>query len=376
MKTTVKLTYMIDALDTDLAGTENQLIKMINGLGGKGFEIRLVCFKDHPWLRKNAPSLACKTEVIELNQFKKPHTYGNCVRLVRFLRSSSPDIVHTFFPMANILGVIAARMAGTKVILSSRRDYGEWMNGRYMMMTRFANRFTTKILANSYKVKELTMEKEGVDSSRIEVFLNGIDTSRFENVRPERALKKSLGIADGNRVVGIVANFRPMKHHTTFLMAAREMLRQRDDVTFLLIGTGPLKEEMERLSRTLGIAESVRFTNSQKDVIPYLSIMDVGVNCSEGEGLSNAIMEYMSAGVPCVVSEAGGNTDLITNGYNGYTFKIDDHKTLASLILELFDDDAKRELFARNALDTIKNKMSLEVILSKYENFYKSLVNA
>ncbi|MFQ5736273.1 MAG: glycosyltransferase, partial [Thermodesulfobacteriota bacterium] len=103
MKDRIKLTYMIDELATDLAGTENQLIKMINGLGRMGFEITLVCFRHRPWLQKNKSSLPCKVVVIELKRFKRPFTYLNYVKLVRFLRSSKPDIVHTFFPAANIL---------------------------------------------------------------------------------------------------------------------------------------------------------------------------------------------------------------------------------------------------------------------------------
>ncbi len=376
MKRNIKITYMIDELATDLAGTENQLIKMINGLSKMGFDIRLVCFKDRPWLQKNASSLACETVVIEINRFKRPFTYLNYMKLVRFLRSSNPDIVHTFFPTANILGVIAARLAGTKAVISSRRDYGEWMNGRYLMMTRFANRFVTKIVANSYKVKELTVEKEGADPSMVEVFLNGIDTVRFANIKRDNAVKKNLKIPADDMIVGIVANFRPMKHHQTFLKAAVEILHKRRDVTFLLIGTGPLKEEMEALAMTLGISDKVRFTSSQDNVLPYLSIMDVGVNCSEGEGLSNAIMEYMSAGVPCVVSDAGGNPDLISNNFNGYTFKIDDHCALASLVLKLLDDEETRMTFTNNARKTIKEKMSLDVILSKYKTFYENLANA
>jgi len=376
MKNPIKLTYMIDELATDLAGTENQLIKMINGLSRMGVEISLVCFKNRPWLQKNASSLPCKIVVIEINRFKKPLTYINCIRLVRFLKSSKPDIVHTFFPTANIFGVIAARVAGVKVILSSRRDYGEWMIGRYLRMTRFANRFATKIITNSYKVRALTVEKEGADPSMVEVFLNGIDTVRFANIKRDISVKEKLNIPADDMVVGIVANFRPMKHHHTFLKAASEILQKRPATSFLLIGTGPLKGEIEALSKALGISGKVHFTSSQNDVRPFLSIMDVGVNCSEGEGLSNAIMEYMSAGVPCVVSEAGGNPDLITNDYNGYMFNVDDYCALASLVLKLLDEKETRATFINNARKTIEEKMSLNVILYKYKVFYENLADA
>jgi glycosyltransferase involved in cell wall biosynthesis len=132
-------------------------------------------------------------------------------------------------------------------------------------------------------VKELTERKELVSGAKVDVIYNGIDTDLFRDIRPRSGVKKTLNIHDRNRVVGIVANFRPMKHHYTFVKAANEILKTRKDVDFLLVGTGQLKEETERLAAELKISGSMHFAGPQQNVIPYLSIMDVGVNCSEGE---------------------------------------------------------------------------------------------
>lgn len=373
MKKKIKLTFIIDTLDTNLAGTENQLIKIINGVDKDRFDVELICFRDAPWLQANKASLDCRTKLFSIARFKKPGTYLNFIELVKYLRSSRPDVVHTFFPVGNIVGVFASRLAGVKAIISSRRDYGEWMSPRYLLFTKLANRFVTKIIANSNPVKELTLEKEKAGEDRLGVIYNGIDLDVYKGIERDKKLKKSLNIPEGNLVVGIVANFRPMKHHYTFIRAADEVLKARKDVTFLLMGGGRLKSEMEKLAGELKISKNLLFLGSQREVLPYLSIMDVGVNCSEGEGLSNAVMEYMCAGVPCVVSQAGGNPDLIQNGVNGYTFAIDDHKALASLLLKLFEDGGVREKFVAEARRKIETEMSLGVILSKYENLYACL---
>lgn len=375
MKKPLKITFMIDILDSNLGGTENQLIKMINGLDKKNFQAELICFDNHPWFEANAKTLDCRSKVIAINRFKKAYTYINFLRLIAHLREEKPDVVHTFFPAGNTLGVFAARLAGVKNIVSSRRDYGEWMQGPYLFATKVANRFVEKIIANSNMVKELTERKELVSGVKVDVIYNGIDTDLFRDIRPDLGLKKRLQIPEGNKVVGIVANFRPMKHHYTFVKAANEILKTRKDVDFILVGTGQLMEETERLAAELKISGSMRFVGPQKNVIPYLSIMDVGVNCSEGEGLSNAIMEYMAAGVPAVVSNAGGNPDLITHNVNGYVFDLDDHGALASLILKLLDDKATSERFVRNALEKVREEMSLHAMLAKYEGFYKRLAN-
>lgn len=374
MKRPIKITYMIDVLDTDLAGTENQLIKMINGLDRNKFEINLLCLGTHPWVEANRDSLKCKIDIIEMNKFKKPSTYLNFIRLVRFFKDTRPDIVHTFFPVCNVIGVLAARIAGVGCILSSRRDYGEWMSSHYLRATRFANRFLTGIVANSTQVRDLTIEKEGFNGDRIKVIYNGINTEKFGNIRYDNELKRDLGIPEGNRVVGIIANFRPMKHHHTFIKAAEIVLRQRQDVTFILVGTGQLKGEMEGLACSLGIEKNIIFVGPRNDITRFLSIMDIGVNCSEGEGLSNAIMEYMATGIVCVVSDAGGNPDLITDNVNGFVFRLDDYQRLATLIVTALSNKPLCEKFVRKSLEKIETEMSLKAKLSEYESFYEGLV--
>ena len=372
MVRTLKIAYIIDMMYDDLAGTENQLLKMINGLSGR-FQIQLIYFKDSDWLKKNTARLNCDSHVIAIHKFYKPSTFHSLVHLIRFLRNYRPDVVHTFFPLANILGILAARLAGIKNTISSRRDYGEWINGRYLLATGVANKFVKKIVANSSQVKELTKIKEMACDEKVMVIFNGIDTSVFKKVERDHGLKKKLEIPEEDKVVGIIANFRPMKHHYAFLKAAQEILKVRTDVSFVLIGGGELLQEVTAFAKSLNIGHKLYFTGPQRDVLPYLSIMDVGVNCSEREGLSNAVMEYMAVGVPCVVSDAGGNPDLITHDKNGYVFKLDDYKTLADLTLRLLEDEPCRQRLTKNAREKIEKEMSIEAMLSQYEGLYRSL---
>jgi len=226
-------------------------------------------------------------------------------------------------------------------------------------------------------VKELTQKKEKVAENKIDVILNGIDTAPFLNNKPDLDLKRKLNIPESSKVVGIIANFRPMKHHYAFVKASAEILKTRSDVEFILVGGegGQLRNKIEMLAQSLSISDKMHFVGVQKNVIPYLSIMNVGVNCSEGEGLSNAIMEYMVSGVPAVVSNGGGNPDLITHDVNGYVFKVDDHKSLASYTLQLLADSVTCERFTANAFKKIVKEMSLDAMLSKYENYYARLAN-
>jgi L-malate glycosyltransferase len=372
----IKILYIIDELNCKLGGTENQLIKLLHGLNREKFQAHVLRLQNRPWSQINSTILQCDESVISIYKFNRMSTYINFIKLIKFIREYKPHVVHTFFPVGNILGVIAARLAGVENTVSSRRDYGEWMNSRYLMATRFANKFVTKIVANSYSVRKLTEKKEHTRKGQVEVILNGIDATEFYNIEKDTDLKARLNIPEHDKVVGIVANFSPVKNHATFIKAAAEIAAVRKDVSFVLVGTGEMQSELESLGASLNIAHKLVFTGPQKEVIPYLSIMDVGVNCSLREGLSNAVMEYMAAGVPCVVSNASGNIDLITHDENGYIFEINDYKMMANLVLGLFDDAETRQKFIKNARGKIESEMSLEAMLLRFEHFYHSIVKS
>lgn len=379
MRDGMRITFIIDHYNNELGGTENQLEKMIQGLSGQ-FDIELISLRPSKWLATRGRELNCRISVFQIDNFKRLYTYRNFLKLIGHLRRTGPDVAHTFFPVANIVGVIAARLAGVRTIVASRRDYGEWMSRRYLFMTRIANRLVTRIVTNSNQVKRLTEQVEHFPGDRINVIYNGIVMDSFDRAAPALELKHPLLIPAGNKVVGLIANYRPMKRHETFVRAANEIVQKRDDIDFLLVGVdsvpGEPKKAIQQLVASLGIAHRVHFAHANGNVRDFLSIVDVGVNCSEGEGLSNAIMEYMAAEVPCVVSDSGGNPDLITDNVNGYTFVLGDHQALAQRILHIIDDEPARRRFTHNAKEKVRNEMSLEAMLGHFARFYQSLGNA
>jgi glycosyltransferase involved in cell wall biosynthesis len=231
------------------------------------------------------------------------------------------------------------------------------------------------------QVKDLVVRAERMPPEKVEVIHNGIDLAGYRGLAPDATLKARIGIPATHKVVGIVANFRPMKRHLTLVRAAGVILRARTDVDFVFIGTTAtdgagacLRTEAEDLARALGIDPRVHFVGEQSDVRPYLSIMDIGVNCSEGEGLSNAIMEYMAAGIACVVSDSGGNPDLVQDGHTGRLFALGDHEVLAQTVLELLSNDALRERYSAAAYRRLEREMSTEAMLRRYQEFYCRLL--
>jgi glycosyltransferase involved in cell wall biosynthesis/peptidoglycan/xylan/chitin deacetylase (PgdA/CDA1 family) len=302
------------------------------------------------------------------------------LRLRRHLRDSAPDVVHTFFPVANIFGVLCARRAGVPTIVASRRDYGHWMTPRYVKATRFANRYLHGIVTNSAQVKELTTRVEGVPADRIAVIANGVDLDAVRRRPPNLALKAQLNIPADAVVIGLVANFRPVKRHDTLIHAFARLLPTRPNIHLLLIGgdneDDPAKGSVVALTQSLGVDAHCRYAQAVGNVGEFLSILDVGVNSSESEGLSNAIVEYMCAEVPCVISDGGGNRDLVDDEHSGLLFPVGDDAQLASQLARMLDDEALRRTCTANALAMVRRRMELSSVLCQFEAQYRTFGDA
>lgn len=376
----IKIIFIIDFIDGITGGTENQLVKLINNLDKRKYDLHLLCLRNTRWILENKRELECNVKTYNIIKLKDPINVFRFIAIVKYIAGIKPDIAMTFFPLSNILGVIASKLANVQVIVSTRRDYGlwlTWLTSWSIYLLRFANRFVKGIVTNSQRVKDLTSSKEKFDSSRIQVIYNGLDIEDFSRHTEESHLfKKKLGIPESSKIIGIVANLRPMKRHRTLIKAARQILAVRSDVVFVLVGDGPLRKELVDITAKFGIEEHVRFVGSQLNILPFLSIFNIGVNCSANEGLSNAIMEYMAYGVPCIVSRAGGNEELIDNGVNGYTFELDDDRRLAELIISLLKDKRKQKEFAAKSKEKILDQMSLNQMINEYDRYFSDILRA
>jgi glycosyltransferase involved in cell wall biosynthesis/peptidoglycan/xylan/chitin deacetylase (PgdA/CDA1 family) len=359
----MRLLIIIDHLNTDAAGTENQVVK-----------VALVCLRDSAWFSGARASFPCNTRVFNFTRVSSLSFWTEAWKLRRYLKERRPDVVHTFFPVANIWGVLCARLAGVKAIVASRRDYGHWMNSRYLFVTRLANHFVSRIVSNSEQVGELTTRVEKYPAERIEVIYNGVELANFNALQRNDALKAQIGIPAHHKVITLVGNVRAIKRHDTLVHAAKAMLATRSDFTLLFVGkdNGNMAEVVS-LIEAEGLADRVVWAHADGNVHEYLSFSDIGVNCSESEGLSNAVIECMAARVPCIVSEGGGNIDLIQHEVNGLTFPVGDHLKLAAALERMFDDDALRQLCVEASVQKVQVSMSLPAVLDRFDRFYREL---
>ncbi len=377
-KRKIKIVFVMDFIFGNTGGTENQVIKILNNLDKNKFDLTLLCLKNTPWLSENLKNIKCRVLSLRynINRHLNLKNFLVFIQLINRLKEIKPNIVITIFPTSYIIGVLAAKFAGVKKILSTRRDYGLWLNKKNKIPLKIANRYLSGIITNSRLVADLVIEKEKIPADMVDVIYNGIVTDQSRvNENELNDLSKKYKIPDNKKIIGILAGLRPMKNHQTLFQAAVKIKSTCSDIIYLIIGDGARRAELESMVKELGLPQEVFFLGWQQDIKKILSLFDLDVNCSGNEGLSNAIMEYMAYGVPCIVSDSGGNTELIEDQVNGLVFKTGDENELAEKILYLLDNKSIKEQFIKKSKEIINAQFAINTMVGHYENYFLKMNN-
>jgi len=301
-------------------------------------------------------------------------------RLVKILKEEQPDILQTWLYHADLMGSIVAYLAKIKIVVWNIRcsdmDMQNYSLLSRMMVPLLArlSGFPKTIIVNSVAGKALH-QSVGYHPANWQVIPNGFDLSIFEPKEKNKGwLHDDLGLGPSCKLVGHVARFDPMKDHLGFLRAAAEILKERTDVHFVMVGNGittvngELADEIKRLD----IGSHIHLLGERRDVPKILGQLSVMVSSSAyGEGFSNVLGEAMAAHVPCVATDVGDAGQII--GPTGKIVAPKDPDAIAGAVLATLDKTG--ELGAA-AHDRIKELYSLERVVREYEETYQSLVAA
>lgn len=202
---------------------------------------------------------------------------------------------------------------------------------------------------------------------------NAISLEPFQAISVDVFQKKSsLGIPAEAPVVGTVGRLADQKGYTYLLDAAAEILKVRPETHILIIGDGPLTDELTQKAQQLPAHQQVILTGSRTDVPELLHVMDLFVSSSLWEGLPTVILEAMACDVPVVATDIPGTDELVFDGINGLLVKPADGPSLAKAILQLLADPELAVKLARTAQDTVQ-QFQIQHIAREYGEIYKEL---
>jgi glycosyltransferase involved in cell wall biosynthesis len=238
-------------------------------------------------------------------------------------------------------------------------------------LNKFINEhYADSIIAVSPAAAE-NLTDGGISPELITVMMNGVDP--VERSAPEVCsdLKAKYGIRDGDFTVGILARIEDYKGHMDILDAVKIISASGRKIKLIIAGAGSFESEVRARTHQLGLDESVVFAGFISDVAPILSILDLQLNASYGtETSSLSILEGFSMGLPAVISDYGGNPELVEDGVNGYLFKTRDGAQMAEKITALMDDRALLQKMGDAARKIYLEKFTGEIFAANIERVY------
>lgn len=371
-----KVFYLLDSLN--IGGTEVQAVELATRLNPEQYQVTLGCLRARgPLLEKLKGSAVSVCEFYPKGGFDSLHGIYQMFRLALFLRRGGYQIVHTHDLYANVLGIPAARIARIPVIISSQRDLGhlDLYQSRRRIWLRRLQKLSTAVLTNANAVREAVLAEDHFVPEKVRVIYNGVDLERFRH----RSQDRSWLAPNGNqeRWIVLVGNMHgDVKGHPVLIAAAEAVVREFSDVRFLLAGDGQRRKDFEEQTRRLGIRKHFLFLGRRDDVPRILSCSDIAVLPSKAEGLPNAVLEYLAAGLPTVASRVGGNAEIIEDGKTGLLVPPEDSSALAAAILRLLRNPGVAADLGRHGQDFVAAEFSFERLIEKTDQMYTELLHA
>ncbi len=358
--TPLKILYFIDAMPGG-GGTENQLAGLVQRWAHARVEAQVCNLHDAD---DSADTSSDRVPTLNCRGLVHLATWLEAQRLRRYMMREGIQIVQTFFQDATVLGLWTACLASVPRRVTSFRNLGFWCEPRIQFLMRRSYPLATAFLANSQAVKDRFVADDGLAAARITAIPNGLDPDAMP-FQPGRGTPPT---------VALLGNFnRPVKRADLFVDAAITLAARVPEVRFLLIGDGQQRALLESKVRDAGFTDRFDFVGRRRDVPDLLASCDVGVNCSDSEGFSNAVLEYMLAWCAVVATDVGGNGELVRDGVDGLLVPKGDTAGLARAMEALVVDEGKRRTMVEAARARVVQEYSRERCLERHWEFYVML---
>lgn len=295
-------------------------------------------------------------------------------QLYRFIKKNGFDIVHTNSSKAEILGNLAAKLAGAPKIIFTAHGFVfseplfSWKRKIFIFLERFANKFADKIIAVSDFDRRSAVKQGIALESKLEVVYHGLDLDKFENL--DKASRKEFNIPENALLIGTAANFYPSKGLKYFINSASLLCRDFYNLYFLIIGQGGLKKNLQKQIKEQGLENKIIMPGFRPDALQIMKIMDIFVLSSVKEGLPYCLLEAMALGLPIAASKAGGVPEIIEDKKTGLLSEPADFYGLAENIKILIKDKNLRRELSENSEKKIQS-FTIERMAEETKNIYK-----
>jgi glycosyltransferase involved in cell wall biosynthesis len=355
--------------DMRIGGTEQVIKNLIDGVDTNEFENSIFCIESP--VGPFGKMLMDKGIVIH-SEVRQPGFDFKLVKSIRkYINHHKIDILHCHQYTPWVYGTIAAMFTKAKIVFTEHgRFYPDSSTWKRKLANPILNLFTDNVVAISEATKQALVEFENIPRRSVDVIYNGIAELKVDNEKVKQ-LKSSLKL-DDKIILGTVARFDPIKNHKMMLRAFANICIEHTNAVLIIVGDGDERMNLESLVDELKIKGKVIFTGYNPNPQHYLAMMDIYLLSSFSEGTSMTLLEAMSLGKPCIVTDAGGNAEIIKHKDNGLVTGNDNLEQFIDCCNLLIADSVKQKLYGQEGRNIFEEHFSLNKMCNRYRELYET----
>lgn len=302
------------------------------------------------------------------------------IHILNFIKNKKFKIVHCHSSKAGFLARVACKLLHVPIIIYTPHAFpfriikAHIKRMFYVYLERLAAKFCDRIICVSQQEKEMALTIKIAPSDKFKVIPNSIDFKKLQlskKINLKERYPKIINYRD--IIITTVGRLSYQKAPEIFVKAASIVAQQCNHVKFLYIGTGELKEFVEKLALKLGLEKRIIFTGYRNDVFDLLKSSHIFVLTSRYEGLPYSILEAMALKLPVVATKVIGSSELVIHGKTGILVPPENEHALANAILFLINDSKNRKKLGMAGYNHLIQNYSLEFMIRETENLYQEL---
>jgi glycosyltransferase involved in cell wall biosynthesis len=302
------------------------------------------------------------------------HRASKGLRYAAVMRAGRYDIVDAWLYPADVLAALMRPVTRTAVIITGRRnvDPQQFFGPLEDIVASVVARLTDVVVANSAAVASNAVSTSGLPRRKVRIIRNGVLVAPPVSATERTARRLALGVSDPEEIIiGCVANYLGVKRHALLIDAFAALTNDGANSTLVLVGEGPLRPDLERQIRELGLEGRVRLHGSELDPQPLYAAFDIVVQASSREGLPNALLEAGAAGRPIVATAAGGSGEIVIDGVTGLLVPVEDGGLLAGALGRLVADPDLRDRLGAAAREHIIETFGMDRFVAEFARLYQ-----
>jgi glycosyltransferase involved in cell wall biosynthesis len=370
--------FLFDQLRCLDGGAERSLQRIVQLLPPDRYRASIATF----WKPSDGRFLSqypCPVHVFPLRSTCDWNGFQVARKLRRLIRCENVSIVQSFFATSDLWGGLIAKLSGCPVLISSRRDMGFLRTAKHRIAYRLLGRMYDQVHTVSEAVREVTIRDDRVSPDKVITIPNGVELDTIPEFRDKSYVRAALGLEDASHVIIDVGTIKPVKGFDDLIRAAALVCRKYPKALFVIVGrivADGYIGELQSLIESLGLTKNIRFPGHFENVFPWLQASDVFCHVSRSDGLSNAVLEAMACGLPCVVSRVGGNPEVVADGRSGYVVPAERPEAAADRILSLLGNPDLAWRMGERSRQIIEENYTSEVMVRRMVELYDDLLEA